>query len=73
VAAAGRRFMAGIVRIGPEEVRSKVDAGEALLVCAYEEDGKFRQISLEGAIPLSEFQSRLPSISRSQEIVFYCA
>jgi hypothetical protein len=61
------------IRVDPEEVRSKVDAGEALLVCGYDEDSKFRQINLEGAIPLSDFKSRLPSISRSQEIVFYCA
>jgi rhodanese-related sulfurtransferase len=28
---------------------------------------------LEGAISFSEFQSRLPSLSPDQEIVFYCA
>jgi len=28
---------------------------------------------LEGAISLAEFQRRLPSLSRDQEIVFYCA
>ncbi len=65
--------MGEIVRIAPEEVRPKVEAGEALLVCAYEEDGKFRQMQLSGAISFSEFKSRLPSLLRNQEIVFYCA
>lgn len=65
--------MAEIVRVGPEEVRPKVEPGETLLVCAYEDDGKFRQIQLSGAISLSEFKSRLPSLPKSQEIVFYCA
>lgn len=73
IAADGRRVMAEIVRVGAEEVRPKVESGETLLVCAYEEDGKFRQLQLSGATSLSEFQSRLPSLPRSQEIVFYCA
>lgn len=60
-------------RISPETVRSKVEAGEAILVCAYEDDGMFRKVQLAGAIPLSEFRSRLPSLERSHEIVFYCA
>ena len=65
--------MEEIVRIGPEEVRPKLESGESLLVCAYEEDGKFLQLQLSGAISLSEFKSRLPSLPNTQEIVFYCA
>lgn len=65
--------MSEIIRVGPEEIRSKVESGEALLVCAYEEDSKFRNMNLEGAISHSEFRSRLPSLSRDTEIVFYCA
>lgn len=65
--------MAEPTRISPETVRSKVEAGEAILVCAYEDDEKFRKMQLAGAIPLSEFQSRLPALERSREIVFYCA
>jgi rhodanese-related sulfurtransferase len=61
------------VRVGPEEVRPKVDAGEALLVCAYDEDWKFQQMHLSGAISHSELRSRLPSLPKDQEIVFYCA
>jgi rhodanese-related sulfurtransferase len=60
-------------RISPEAVRSMVDAGEAILVCAYEDDEKFRRVQLAGAIPLSEFQARLPALEKSREIVFYCA
>lgn len=65
--------MAEPTRISPEIVRSKVEAGEAILVCAYEDDRMFRRVQLGGAIPLSELQARLPALSRSQEIVFYCA
>lgn len=65
--------MSEIIRVRPEEVRPKVGSGEALLVCAYEQDWKFLQMNLEGAISFSEFQSRLPSLSKNREIVFYCA
>lgn len=65
--------MAEVVRMGPQEVRPKVQSGEALLVCAYEQDAKFRQIHLEGAISYSEFTSRLSSLPKDKEIVFYCA
>ena len=61
------------IRITPEEVRRKVTSGKALLVCAYDDEGKFNQNNLEGAIAMSEFESRLPSLSKDQEIVFYCA
>jgi hypothetical protein len=48
-----------------------VEAGEALLVIAYEEDWKFRKMQLEGAISLAEFKSLLPSLPTSREVIFY--
>ena len=60
-----------IERISPEEVRRGLESGRLLLVCAYEDESRFRQMQLEGAIPLSEFQSRLHSLSKDQQIVFY--
>ena len=61
------------IRLSPREVRKKVTAGSALLVCAYEDEDKFKNNFLEGAISFAEFQSRLPTLSKEQEIVFYCA
>ncbi len=60
-------------RVEPEEVRRKVMTGEALLVCAYDSDLRFRNARLSGAISLSEFISRLPALRKEQEIVFYCS
>ena len=60
-------------RLSPQQTREKVVAGAALLVCAYEDDDKFKNNHLDGAISFSEFQSQLPSLSKEQEIVFYCA
>ena len=60
-------------RISVEEVRRKLKSGEVLLVCAYDDEERFRSMHLEGAISFQEFESRLPSLSKDQEIVFYCA
>jgi len=65
--------MAGPIRVSPEEVRQKVSAGSALLVCAYGDDEKFKMVHLQGAISLAEFKSQLPSLAKNQEIIFYCA
>ncbi|MBD3305272.1 ArsR family transcriptional regulator [candidate division KSB3 bacterium] len=60
-------------RISPQEARQKVVSGSALLVCAYGDQRKFHYYHLQGAISYSEFKSRLPSLSKDQEIIFYCA
>jgi hypothetical protein len=65
--------MADPIRVTAEEVRGKVTTGGSLLVCAYDDEEKFARFHLEGAISLSDFESRLPSLGKSQEIFFYCA
>jgi len=42
------------------------------LVCSYD-DERCKEILLEGAILKSEFESKLPSLSKTQPIIFYCA
>jgi len=60
------------IRVTPEEAYEKVKSGKALLVCAYEDDAKFKKLKLENAISFNEFKSKLPSLSEDQEIIFYC-
>ena len=60
------------VRISPEEARRRVLSGSVLIVCAYEDNEKFRKMELEGAISLHELRTKTPSLSRDQEIIFYC-
>ena len=59
--------------ITPEEAYPRVKAGEAVLVCAYNDDEAFKKYRLEGAISYGDFSSRAPEISKDQEIIFYCA
>lgn len=65
--------MAEILRVSSEEVRQRVTAGKALLVCAYDDEDTFRSMRLEGAISLKDLDARLSALPREQEIVFYCA
>ena len=71
--APGGRIMTEPERISPKEVYEKLKAGTTILVCAYEDDKKFKTFHLDGAISFDELRSKLPSLSKDQEIVFYCA
>jgi hypothetical protein len=65
--------MPDIERISVEQARQKVAANQALLVCAYDDEAKCRMVNLDGSISLTSFQSRLGSLPKTQEIIFYCA
>ena len=64
--------MVEVKRVSPVEVFQKLKSGTALLVCAYEDEAKFKRMRLQGAISLYEFKSKLPTLAKDQEIVFYC-
>jgi hypothetical protein len=61
------------IRISAQEARQKIAAGQALLVCAYDDADKFKSNHLEGAMSFSELRSRLPGLTKNQEMIFYCA
>ena len=65
--------MAEVQRIGPEEARERMRSGEALLVCAYDDEAKCGRMRLEGAISLQELESRAATLPRDRELIFYCA
>jgi hypothetical protein len=60
------------VRISPQDAYEQVTSGKAILVCSYDKE-KCSKMMLEGAITREEFESKLPGISKSQPIIFYCA
>jgi rhodanese-related sulfurtransferase len=62
-----------VPRVTPEEIYPKLRSGEALLVCAYDDEAKFKRLQLKGAISLPEFTSLQPTLPKDREIVFYCA
>jgi len=64
--------MAEAKRVQLQEARSKVQAGEALFVCAYDSEEMCGGIRLEKALTLGELNARLPEIPKEQEIIFYC-
>ena len=50
-----------------------MSSGQALVVCAYEDDAKCRKGRLEGSIPLARFETMATTLPKTQEIIFYCA
>ena len=60
-------------RIPASLVREKVSGDTALLVCAYDDNDKFNQFYLDGAISLDEFKSRSGDLDKNMDIFFYCA
>jgi hypothetical protein len=68
--ASSTEAVAEIERIGPEEAMEKARSGEALLVCAYG-DEKCKTVLFEGALLRSEFESKLGTLPKTQEIIFY--
>lgn len=65
--------MATVERIDVSAARQSVMAGRALLVCAYEDEQKCSKVNLQGSINMAQFTSRLASVPKDQEIIFYCA
>jgi hypothetical protein len=49
----------------------KLKSGRGLLAYTYEDEAKFKKMRLQGAISFNEFKSKLPSLPKDQEIVFY--
>jgi hypothetical protein len=64
--------MAEIERISVADARAKLQANQALLVCAYADEAKFNAARLEGAISLASFEGRAATLPKTQEIIFYC-
>ncbi len=57
--------MAEPIGIPPEGARRKVLSGQAVLVCAYEDEEKFNKANLEGVISLQELKTGFPSCQKS--------
>ncbi len=63
--------MADIERISAQQAHTKAESNQALLVCAYEDEAKCRMLNLDGSISFTSFKSRVESLPKSQEIIFY--
>ena len=65
--------MAEVPRISALDARRRVQQGQALLVCAYDDDAKCSQMRLEGATTIRELRESLSSLPKDREIILYCA
>jgi hypothetical protein len=64
---------ANVERIDVTTARNRVTAGQALLVCGYEDDAKCRKGRLQGSMPFARFEALAPTLPKDKEIIFYCA
>lgn len=64
--------MVDVPRIGPEEAYEKVTAGEALLVCGYEDPEQCAALHVEGSLSMQQFRALRRTLPKEQELVFYC-
>jgi hypothetical protein len=60
-------------RVSANDVREKVENNVSMLVCAYDDDDKFKGVHLDGAISLNDFKSKTDTMGKDQEVFFYCA
>jgi hypothetical protein len=65
--------MAEDLRIDVEEARRRTQSGDAVLVCAYDDESRCASIRLEGATAITRFRAQQDSYPRDQEIILYCA
>jgi hypothetical protein len=63
--------MADIERISAQQANTNIKSNQAMLVCAYEDEAKCRMVNLEGSISFASFKSRVETLPKSQEIIFY--
>ena len=64
--------MADVTRVDPETARDQLKMGQTLLVCAYDDRTRCREIMLEGAIDMDELEARIPTMRKDQPLIFYC-
>jgi hypothetical protein len=60
-------------RVSPEIAYQKAESGQAVLVCAYDDDERCKRLKLDHAMTLYEFESNLMYLPVDKEIIFYCA
>ena len=60
-------------RIEAEEAHREVASGNALLVCAYDDQEQWRRHRLATALSFNEFQGLETRLAKNRKILFYCA
>jgi hypothetical protein len=61
-----------VTRISAREARQQTETGQAVLVCAYDDEQKCRDAGVTGSITHREFQTRLSNLPKNREIIFFC-
>jgi hypothetical protein len=60
-------------RIDPEQARPEVNSGNALLVCAYDDQEKYQKYRLTHAVAMDELEAHQATLPKGRKLIFYCA
>lgn len=61
------------IRIGATTAFERVRDDDAILVCAYDDESKCRNLRIGESYTFGEFRERQEELSRDLEVIFYCA
>ncbi len=59
-------------RIDVVAAHRKVAEGEALLICAYEDESRCNRIRLDGSLTMNDLEEVLAWLPKNKELIFYC-
>ena len=60
-----------VPRIEPKDAHAHVTQGNALIVCAYDDD-RCEEVAVQNMTTRSEFEEKADDLDRDREIIFYC-
>ena len=64
--------MTDLRKLDPRTAHEHAHAGEALLICAYDDGKHWPDLAIEDAIPLQELRAQRDSLAKDRELIFYC-
>lgn len=62
-----------IPRVSPNRAWEMLEDQDALLICAYDDEDKCRDLKLPGSISRNELGKREDALEKDRWLVFYCA
>jgi hypothetical protein len=58
--------------IDADKAKELVGNDDALLVCAYDDEVKCKELRVEESISMTEFRAKLGDVPKSYALVFFC-
>jgi hypothetical protein len=60
-------------RISASDAHEAASRGDAILVCAYDDEAKCDRVRLQGALTMTELRTQQGTLPKDARLLFYCA